>query len=211
MPRLGSDFQAAVVDALALAEAAELAMTGSPTGSALRKEWHVGRVEMLYELAYLRLFIEWEGFLEESLLRYMCGYVSVCHNPIPASSLGTFYKSVSAAAAAVLGSKQYVLWHNPTVITARAKSSLSNCPHEVVISSHHSELEQYAAVRHRIAHGQKDAKAKFDAATMTLVGRRYRGARPGRFLRDWDTSASPQVRWLEALGKSLSNLAVQIA
>jgi hypothetical protein len=104
-----------------------------------------------------------------------------------------------------------VLWHNPRTVIARARQWLSVCPHEVVIASHQAALENYAAVRHRIVHGQDDAKVKFDSATMALVGRRYRGARPGRFLRDWNTSVIPQVRWLESLGSALSNLAAQIA
>lgn len=186
-------------------------MTGSPSGSWLREEWHVGRVEMLYELAYLRLFIEWEAFLEQSFIRYMCGYISHCHNPMPSSRLGAFCYSLSIAATAVLNARPYVLWHNPTAVIGRARNWLSACPHEVVVLSHYADLENYAAVRHRIAHGQQDAKVKFDTATMALVGRRYRGARPGRFLRDWDRSAVPQVRWLESVGKSLSNLASQIA
>ena len=211
MPPLSAGFRGEVKAALALAAAAELAMTGSPSRSALRKEWHVSRVEMLYELAYLRLFIEWEAFLEQTLYRYMCGYTSKCHSPIPTSKLGRFCKSVGTAEAIILNGKSFVLWHNPTAISARATLWLSACPHEVVIASHQADLGNYAAVRHRIAHGQDDAKVKFDSATMTLVGRRYRGARPGRFLRDWDTSADPQVRWLESLGEALSSLAAQIA
>jgi hypothetical protein len=186
-------------------------MTASPRRSFLRKEWHVSRVEMLYELAYLRLFIEWEAFLEQTLYRYMCGYTSNCHLPAPTSRLGSFCNSVAVAERIILNGQSYVLWHNPTKITARAKLWLSACPHEVVIASHRADLENYAAVRHRIAHGQDDAKVKFDAATMAVVGRRYRGARPGRFLRDWDTSVVPQVRWLESLGRALANLAEQIA
>jgi hypothetical protein len=211
MPPLGDGFRSEIKAALALAAAAELAMTGSPRRSALRKEWHVSRVEMLYELAYLRLFIEWEGFLEQTLYRYMCGYNSSCHNPTPSLDLGRFCVSVERAETIILNGRPYALWHNPKVITDRAKRWLSACPHETVIASYQADLENYAAVRHRIAHGQDDAKAKFDSATMTLVGRRYRGARPGRFLRDWDTSATPQVRWLESLGSALSNLAAQIA
>jgi hypothetical protein len=211
MPPLGTHFQSAVSGSLALASAAELAMTTSARGSALRREWHVSRVETLYELAYLRLFIEWEVFLEESLTRYMCGYTSHCYNPAPTARLGAFCNSLGLAVSTILGGRNYLLWHNPNKVIDQAKIWLSACPHEVVIASHRADLESYAAVRHRIAHGQQDAKLKFDLATMALVGQRYRGARPGRFLRDWDTSATPPVRWLESLGRTLGSLAGQIA
>jgi hypothetical protein len=211
MPPLSTKFRAAVAKALALAYAAELTMTSSPSGSPIRKQWHVVRVELLYELAYLKLFIEWEWFLEQSLLRYMCGCVSHCYSPIAAAALGAFCSSIASATKTVLVGRSYALWHNPKLVSDRARQWLSNCPHETVIISQKSTLENFAAVRHRIAHGQSDAKAKFDSATMALAGRRYRGSSAGRFLRDWDTSTSPQVRQLETLGNALAGLAGQIA
>src|SRR5712672_2619521 len=36
----------------------------------------LNKLELLYELAYLRFFIQWEVFLEQSFLRYLCGYSS---------------------------------------------------------------------------------------------------------------------------------------
>jgi hypothetical protein len=79
------------------------------------------------------------------------------------------------------------------------------------LQSSAARLAMFAAIRHRVAHGQDDAKQKFNQATMFLCGRRYRGARPGSFLRDWDTSSQPNRRWLEVISLELANLARQIA
>lgn len=208
MPPFAGWFQQRVTDALALAQAGDLA-AASPFGSEIRRGWHVARVELLYELAYLRMFIEWELFLEQTFLRYLCGYVSVRGTVRPTSEV--FFSTLPTAQAAVLGGRPYVLWHDPSTVIDRARRFLTGCPHEVVIGSYLARLTDLASVRHRVAHGQEDARRKFDTATTNIAGRRYRGARPGRFLRDWDRSVTPPRRWLEALGLELENLAQQIA
>jgi hypothetical protein len=78
------------------------------------------------------------------------------------------------------------------------------------VLSARSSLEVFAAVRHRIAHGQEDARRKFDLATMNLCGKRYRGSRAGKFLRDWDTSTAVSLRWLESMATGLEGLSSQI-
>jgi hypothetical protein len=208
MPPLAAMFQQKALEAVAVAVAGDLAAT-SPVGTAIRKAWHVSRVELLYELAFLRTFIEWEMFLEKTFLRYLCGYNS-SSGALFAAVAGEHCSSISTAQAAVLGTRAYVLWHNPATVIARARGFLVLCPHETVISSYSARLEHFAAIRHRIAHGQDDAKQKFNSATMTLSGRRYAGARPGRFLRDWDRSTVPHLRWLESLIRDLGNLTYQI-
>lgn len=208
LPPLAAEFRQKALAAVSVARAGDLAAT-APSGTSIRRAWHVSRVELLYELAFLRTFIEWEIFLERTFLRYLCGYRSkagIAFAPVS----GRYCASISSAQALVLGTRPYVLWHNPTSVAARARKYLGLSPHETVITSSSSRLEHMAAVRHRIAHGQDDAKAKFNAATMALGGRRYAGARAGRFLRDWDRSVSPNVRWLETLGNELANLATQI-
>lgn len=208
MPALSTWFKDRVDEALSLAAAGDLAAT-STIGSAMRSAWHVSRVELLYELAYLRMFTEWELYLEQTFLRYLCGYVSPVAAVRPAT--GAFYTTLPQAQTAVLSGRAYILWHDPDRIADRSKRFLTGCPHETVIASNRARLISLASIRHRIAHAQEDARRKFDLATMNLAGRRYRGARPGRFLRDWDTSASPSIRWLASLGAELSNMAIQIA
>jgi hypothetical protein len=208
MPPLAVHFARRISEALALAQAGDLA-AAVRQDNPLRDEWYVSRVELLYELAYLRIFIEWKLFLEQTFLRYLCGYVSrggqIC-SPIS----GSFCATLQAAESILLGGRPFALWHDPLRVINRARQLLAHCPHENVIGSHAARLVDLAAVRHRIVHGQSDAKQKFDLATLNLAGRRYRGARPGRFLRDWDNSGTTVRRWLSALGLELGNLAQQI-
>jgi hypothetical protein len=102
---------------------------------------------------------------------------------------------------------QYRLWHNPTQIIARCHGFIVNGYHETVVSSNLARLNHFAAIRHRIAHAQSHARAQFDHATMNLAAKRYKGGRPGKFLRDWE---SPSRRWLEGIADELKHLANQI-
>ena len=209
IPPLAVEFTRRMSEALALGSAGDLA-AAAPRDSPIHQEWYVARVELLYELAYLRIFIGWELFLEQTFLRYLCGYSSTTGVTFSPTGAGAFYATLRDAEASVLGGRQFVLWHDPTSVIRRAHRFLINCPHESVIPSHTTRLADYGSVRHRIAHGQDDARQKFNSATMNLAGRRYRGARPGRFLRDWDRSSTPARRWLNVLGADLAGLAQQM-
>jgi len=64
-------------------------------------------------------------------------------------------------------------------------------------------LDQYAKIRNRIAHGQPHAIREFELAAMILCGRRNFGSRAGRFLRTFDTTVTPQRRWIESIAEAL--------
>jgi hypothetical protein len=209
MPFLDAELHRRVQDATALANAGELARAELKSGSAAYRELHIARLELLYELALLRMFVQWEVFLEASFLRYLCGYVSRRGSANLRTGVN-YALTLSSAELTMLGGQSYVLWHDPNRIVMRAQRFFVNAPHEIVIASQTARLLSFAAIRHRIAHGQNDAKQKFDAATLQLAGRRYRGSRPGRFLRDWDNAATPPRRWLETIAADFIGLAGQI-
>jgi hypothetical protein len=209
MPGLGSRFRAAVTVAVGIAEAGEIVRALSAPRSRIHHELSLSRLEALHEMAYLRIFVEWENFVEASFLRMMCGYESVIY--VPSFAAGkTRQASLAAAQTALFAGKDYLLWHNPRYMRDRSRAWFAGGPHELVAISNLTRLEWFAAVRHRIAHGSDDAGRKIDAATVGLCGRRYRGSSAGRFLRAWDTSASPPKRWLHTIGDELASLAAQI-
>jgi hypothetical protein len=164
MPSLSAAVQRRANDALALAVAADATLTEAARYEPLRQHWHVSRVEILYEIAYLRMFVEWELFLEAALLRYVCGYASASGVALPAAG-ATLFTSLKAAESDLLSGKAYLLWHNVTGVIARCQRYLSGSLYESVLATNRSRLEQYAYIRHRITHGQTDARAKFDSAT----------------------------------------------
>ena len=210
MPALGSEFRRQVDSAILIAKAGELARDALPARSAARGELRPSRLEAIYEMAYLRIFVMWEVFLEETLIRMMCLQRSPLCTPVPQVP-GTRFPSLAAARAALYGGQRYLLWHDPGRVVARSRAWLHLGPHELVIASQSANLEWMASVRHRIAHGSDDARSKFDFASMQLAGRRYRGASAGRLLRDADPNSVAEERWLTILGRALGDLALQIA
>jgi hypothetical protein len=212
MPRFDLVLSSQANAAIAIVRAGEIAhASGGPT---IRKEWSVGNLEALHELAYLRAFAAWEAFLEAVFYRFLCGYTSTAGQETLVS--GNYYPSLTAAEVAVLGPKKtYLLWHSPRVVIARCQQYIRSgkgfpARQETVLASHVARLDSFAATRHRIVHDQADARRKFDAATLHIAGRTYPASRPGRFLRDWDHSTLPPKRWLDVAIDELAALAGQI-
>lgn len=212
MPKFDRTLSLHAQSASGIAKAGEITRNiGSPLQ---RSEWTTTKLEALYELAYLRVFAAWETCLEAVFFRSLCGYASQVGQETLIA--GAYYRSLAAAELAVLAGNDYLLWHKPAKVIKRCrahiKSGVPGCPgrQELVIASQITRLEELAAVRHRIVHEQNDARRKFDAATLSIAGRTYPAARPGKFLRDWKMSASPQTRWLDVLLDDLVKLVGQI-
>lgn len=207
MPPLASRFAREVDRALSLPRAGELIHDNSPPGSVARSQMRPSRLEALYEMAYLRVFTAWESFLEESFLRYLCGYATRLG---VSALLQPACKSLADAKIAALAGRHYVSWADPGDVARRGRRLINNGQHESVMMSNTARLEWLAFVRHRVAHRSEYSRFRFDTATMNLAGRRYRGALPGAFLRDWNPGAIPAERWLHALSRELESLAFQI-
>ena len=209
MPGLAREYRSAVAAALGIARAGDIIRDLSKPGSRARRELSVARLDALYEMAYLRIFVGWEYFVEASFLRMMCGYQSPIWTPGFSSGKARL-TTLSAARIALYKGRRYLLWHNPKDIRDRSQEWFDTGPHELVAISSFSRLEWFAAVRHRIAHGSDDARSQLDIATINLCGRRFRGSSAGRFLRAWDESTMPRQRWLSTVADELANLAAQI-
>jgi hypothetical protein len=210
MPPLASRFADRAKAATGIAEAGEIIRSGARKGSTVYREFRLSRLEALHEMAYLRIFVAWEDFLEATFLRTQCGYESPLYSPTFIAGK-TRQRSLAIAQLALYGNQQYLLWHNPNSTVTRAQLWFDKCPLEQVTLSNLSRLEWFAAVRHAIAHGSADARQKFDSAAIGLAGRRYPGSSAGRFLRDRDHAAVPPRRWLHSIADELSGLAGQIA
>jgi hypothetical protein len=213
MPRFDNALHDNALTAVSIVGAGELSRhSGAP---AIRKEWKLARLEALYELAYLRVFAAWESYLEAIFYRSLCGYASAAGQEKLIA--GGYYLSLADAEAAVLGGQSYVLWHSPQKVITRCQAHFipstsggGPCALESTVASNLARLEHLAATRHRIVHNQADAKNKFDAATLHLAGRTYAASRPGKFLRDYHPSRTPQQRWLEVAVTELSSLMAQM-
>lgn len=214
MPRFDLQFHAKASKAIELARSGELS-TKRVNGENL---WPVSKLESLYELAYLRIFIEWEQVMEDLLLRSMCGYKSSIGQETMVAGYSHF-STISLARAEVYGSHSYKLWHNPDIVVQRCQrfiethspsNPVGNGLQATIISSHQSRLKQFAAIRHRIAHGQEDAKQKFNNASLSLAGRTFRGAMAGKLLRYKNPNSIVNSTFLKTISDELTGLISQM-
>jgi hypothetical protein len=209
MPPLSTKLRVQLLEAIDIAMMGERLRSNTEIGEAVRRELTVHRRTLLYELAYLRAFNQWEVFLEEVCLRYMCGYAFMGVQETP---LVGFSTSLGAARAVLYGSKMYLLWHNPRHVCDRADNHfVSGNRLASVIGSAFTDMQDYATIRHRIAHDHIDARRKFDTSCMRLAARRLPGSRPGAFLRLPTLHGGVPVSWLERICKEMSSLAAQLA
>tara|TARA_R110002049_G_scaffold189736_1_gene358337 strand:- start:407 stop:1057 length:651 start_codon:yes stop_codon:yes gene_type:complete len=211
MPKFDDVLISESVRATDLVVAGELARAQIP----IKKYWRVTKLEDLYELAFLRVFVRWEICLEEVFLRSLCGYSSSAGVEVLTTG-ATHFRSINLAKTAVYGSNNYLLWHNPRTVINRIRgfimprSATNPGQQEYVISSYISRLEHFAAIRHRIAHGQEDAKNKFDRASLAIAGRTYLGSKPGRLLRDPLPGVTPKQTYFETICSELCGLMSQM-
>ena len=152
--------------------------TAAPT-SDVRQQLKVGQLEALYEAVYLRIFATWENTLEDLVVYFLAGYRTPTYVPVYAGARPA--QTLTAARAHLYGGRPYLLWHSTYRATSQASKHLVACPVETVASSAATEIDQYGAVRHAIAHASPDARAKFVAATRAISGLEYKSV--GRFLR----------------------------
>lgn len=207
MPKLAEEFVKFTAQAKGFALGIEAARA-SLNNRESQEHLPIHRVELAYELVYLRIFNAWEKFLEESFLRYLCGYEGRhgCETLTPG---GSFLRSLSEAKVTLYNGSHFLLWHNPQKVVARAARHFIGSRHQTVIESMQGRIQHFADIRHRIAHAS--AMEGFDSATMALAGRRYRGGRPGRFLRSWAApSEHDPTRWIDVIIRDFCGLAYQI-
>lgn len=210
LPALADNFAFEVAKAEELVSRLEMANITLATSLGRNHQIGLTSLELSYELAFLRVFLAWEIFLEEVFLRLLCGYAPRGGVREPLQPGVSYCRTITDAELVVLGGQHYKLWHNPLHIVGRARSFFQGGHFELVIASNQASLHDFARIRHRVAHAQKHAKREFDVVTMSMASRRYPASRPGRFLRDWRRHVVPPARHFSAITSDLLGLARQI-
>jgi hypothetical protein len=166
-------------------------------------------LELSYELAFLRIFGFWESFLEQCFVRLLCGYERGGGDQEALLAGQSYSPHISDATVRMHGGNKYVAWYVPSDIVGRCRKYFIAANVETVIATATLILSDQSATRHQVAHVQSHASTQFDAVTMRLTGKRFRGSRPGRFLRT--IRNPPNQRWLDQFTSQLRGLANQIA
>jgi len=103
----------------------------------LRGEWHISRVELLYELAYVRIFVGMGYFLEQTFCPLSLGYHQ--RRNVRAGVRQACHPTMgSQANIALLGGRNFQLWHKPDSIILRSQRFFQGGFHENVVASNSS-------------------------------------------------------------------------
>jgi len=157
---------------------------------------HRRQIEAVAEAAFLRMFMSWEGFLEESFLRYLIGAKAPCgYCPRRLVSV----TKIETARSLVCANRTvgYVRWNVAAEVRNRAKTYfIDGEPYWGALASTTSEINEMNIVRNRITHDSHIAQERFGELITDAYGYRIKGMTPGRFL------LSP----MKGLSKSMRNL-----
>ena len=141
LTRFAKRFGDEAAQAIALVHEAEEMCLPDPSGQEIAYiPIHYTRIEYIYELAFLRIFMGWEIFLEDTILRCLLGFHTRTGKPtlIPGKK---FLKTIKAAKMEIFTGKHkggYVLWGNVDLALKVITKHIDNGRHEYVMRGGHS-------------------------------------------------------------------------
>ena len=167
--------------------------------------------EMLVELCFLRAFIAWEAFLEDSFIIYLHGKKS------PKGFSPKRYampKDTKHSMDLIFGGERYTDWASRDKVVARANRFFKNGePYSSVLENIAQDLKEMKTIRNSIVHASVSSREKFKS----LVRGRIRGGTfpsgltVGGFLNGNNPAASNPISFLEYYIEALRKAGNDIA
>ncbi len=154
------------------------------------------RRDSLTELAFLRAFLAWETFLEESFILYLSGQVPPRGHP---PHRYAFPPNQRAAMEWVVPEgRPYARWTVATEVSARAERLFrSGRPFAPVLRGNQNVLEEARTIRNAIVHESMSAQEKFENLARTKLGVLPPNLTVGRFLVTIVPTSAPPISFLE--------------
>lgn len=149
------------------------------------------QLEIIVEMAFLRIFVAWESFLEESFIRYAVGAVSPSGY---APSTLIHPRNIGHAQELVLSGRDYVPWNSASEVVRRSAPYFQDGePYRSALDTAAVELDEMNTIRNRITHKSINSKSKFNAFIRRKFGHGVRGMTPGKFLLTLPSSSPPNT------------------
>jgi len=172
--------------------------------------------DLVVEMAFMRMFLAWEDFLEESFVHYMTGAVPAHgRKPVPI----VVYGEIEHARKVVYGNgRKYTDWCEPSRVIDRAKLHFKKGePFASAVAGASVHLMRMRTIRNRIAHRSTWAHEQFKGLLSEFYGSAATITTPGRaLLAPPPPAAMPAAGGLAALtlgdlyGSILAAVAAQI-
>lgn len=142
---------------------------------------HQPQIDLIFELAFLKIFIAWENFLENTFIRYMCGALSLSgKKPIRI----VFIRYLGQALKVICGDRPYADWVSVEIVVERASRFFDGGePYTTPLQSAAAELTDIRRIRNHIVHHSSKSSGAFNTLLLNIYGFRPKGMTAGRFLR----------------------------
>lgn len=167
------------------------------------------RRDSLVELAFLKSFLAWEAFLEESFLLYLVGQG-------PPRGRGprrfAFPPTFRAAKEWVVPEhRRFADWTDPQQVSERAKRFFRDGrPFSPILHSNQNALHEAHTIRNAVAHVSLGAREKFESLVRNRLGTLPPHMSIGGFLRMPVPGATSPASFLESYLSRIEFIAQQI-
>ena len=162
----------------------------------------------MLELAFLRAFLAWEGFLEEICILYMLG-----QRPLRGHALVRYVLPPTRKMAHKLAAdgKDYAKWDTAVEVAARAERFFRDGRPFGILRTLQTRFQDAKTIRNAVAHDSESAKAKFEGLVRRELTALPKRRSVGNFLNTVKPRTLPAVSYLEFYLDTLSDTADQIA
>lgn len=155
------------------------------------------RRDHLTEMAFLRAFLAWEVFVEESFVLYLLGQRAPRGRPPVRHAFPPNQRT--AMEWVIPEGRSYASWTVPTHISNRAERFFRDGrPFADVLRANQTLLDEARIIRNAIAHKSMSASDKFEAFVRTKLGVLPPNTTVGSFLGTTEAGTAPPVSFLES-------------
>lgn len=122
--------------------------------------WKADERILIVEAAYLRIFMEWEKFIENSFHSYLLGELSAAGNSVARFVSPT---DIVHAQKIAIGTRKYVDWGTPdTVLQLSGLYFDQSNPFQITINSVQGEIRDMKTIRNSAAHLSSTTSQQLD-------------------------------------------------
>ncbi len=202
-----ADFLQSLQDCRRLADDAYL--WSAPSGHGTRPYISRGRRDSIVEMAFLRAFLAWEVFVEESFILYLCGQKPprgrrpYRHAFPPNHEIAMEW--------VIPEGRPYARWTAAGEVSQRAERFFRNGrPFAGILRSNQTALDETQTIRNAIAHRSTSARLKFENLVRTKLLTLPPNLTVGRFLGTTAPGSTPPISFLEFYVAKIDLAAQQI-
>ena len=137
-------------------------------------------IEFLVTSAFLRLFIAWEGFLEESFVLYLTGEESLDGSQLVKYASPLDEKHANKI---LIGTQKYVDWSNNEIVSRISGIYFENSePYLTSLNSIARDLSDLRVIRNASAHISSTTQNKLDAVASRVLTRQVSNIKVSDFV-----------------------------